>query len=70
MNGKGGMRLHIDPPSNRPFLDGNKRIAFAATDIFLRINGSRINKPPMDIYGDMMTMFDTGKFNIAPIEPW
>jgi death on curing protein len=55
---------------NHPFLDGNKRIAFAATDIFLRINGSRINKPPMDIYSDMMKMFDTGTFNIAHIEPW
>jgi death on curing protein len=55
---------------NHPFLDGNKRIAFAATDIFLRINGSRINKRPMDIYSDMMKMFDTGKFNIAHIEPW
>jgi death on curing protein len=55
---------------NHPFLDGNKRIAFAATDIFLRINGSRITKPPMDIYSDMMKMFDTGTFNIAHIEPW
>ncbi len=55
---------------NHPFLDGNKRIAFAATDIFLRINGARIYKPPMDIYSDMMKMFDTGTFNIAHIEPW
>jgi death on curing protein len=55
---------------NHPFLDGNKRIAFAAADIFLRINGSRIYKPPMDIYSDMMKMFDTGTFNIAHIEPW
>jgi death on curing protein len=55
---------------NHPFLDGNKRIAFAATDIFLRINDSRINKPPMDIYSDMMKMFDAGTFNIAHIEPW
>jgi death on curing protein len=55
---------------NHPFLDGNKRIAFAATDIFLRINGSRINKLPMDVYSDMMKMFDTGTFNIAHIEPW
>jgi death on curing protein len=55
---------------NHPFLDGNKRIAFAATDIFLRINGARIKKPPMDVYSDMMKMFDTGTFNIAHIEPW
>ena len=24
---------------NHPFVDGNKRIAFAAADVFLRING-------------------------------
>lgn len=26
---------------NHPFVDGNKRIAFAAADVFLRINGWR-----------------------------
>jgi death on curing protein len=55
---------------NHPFLDGKKRIAFAATDIFLRINGSRVNKPPKDVYSDMMKMFNAGTFNIAHIEPW
>jgi death-on-curing protein len=24
---------------NHPFVDGNKRVAFAATDVFLRLNG-------------------------------
>ena len=28
---------------NHPFVDGNKRVAFAACDVFLRINGLRIN---------------------------
>jgi death-on-curing protein len=28
--------------SNHPFVDGNKRTAFAACDVFLRINGLRI----------------------------
>ena len=27
---------------NHPFIDGNKRIAFAAADVFLRINGRRV----------------------------
>jgi death-on-curing protein len=27
---------------NRPFVDGNKRVAFFATDVFLRLNGWRI----------------------------
>ena len=28
---------------NHPFLDGNKRTAFAACDVFLRLNGRRIH---------------------------
>lgn len=32
--------------NNHPFVDGNKRIAFAATDVFLRINGWQMNKTP------------------------
>ncbi len=32
---------------NHPFVDGNKRIAFAAADVFLRINGWRLQRAPM-----------------------
>ena len=31
---------------NRAFLDGNERVAFFATDVFLRINGWRIEVDP------------------------
>ena len=55
---------------NHPFVDGNKRIAFAAADVFLRINGWRLSGVPMQIYADMMQMFDTDTFDIAHIEPW
>lgn len=55
---------------NHPFVDGNKRVAFAATDIFLRINGYRISSEPMIIYADMMQMFETGSFDLAHLEPW
>lgn len=55
---------------NHPFIDGNKRVAFAATDIFLRINGYRISSEPMIIYADMMQMFETGTFDLPHLEPW
>lgn len=55
---------------NHPFIDGNKRIAFAATDVFLRINGYRIARPPMKIHADLMRMFDAGTLDIAHLEPW
>ena len=55
---------------NHPFVDGNKRVAFAATDIFLRINGYRIHCESMIIYADMMQMFETGSFDLVHLEPW
>jgi death-on-curing protein len=32
-------------------VDGNKRIAFAAADVFLRINGWRLQRDPMQYSG-------------------
>ena len=55
---------------NHPFVDGNKRIAFAATDVFLRINGWRLRRAPMQIYAEMIQMFESGTFDIAHLEPW
>ena len=31
---------------SHPFVDGNKRVAFAACDVFLRINGWRLHAKP------------------------
>lgn len=28
---------------NHPFVDGNKRVAFFATDVFLRLNGWKLD---------------------------
>lgn len=53
-----------------PFVDGNKRIAFAAADVFLRINGWRLRRPPMQIHAEMMQMLESGTFDIGHIEPW
>lgn len=55
---------------NHPFIDGNKRSAFASVDVFLRLHGYRIVHPPMELYADMMRMFDSGTFDMAHIEPW
>jgi death on curing protein len=55
---------------NHPFLDENKRIAFAAADVFLRINGWRLKRAPMQIHAEMMQMFESGTFDIAHLDPW
>jgi death-on-curing protein len=55
---------------NHPFVDGNKRIAFAAADVFLRINGWCLKRPSMVIHKEMLQLFEAGTFDIAHIEPW
>jgi death-on-curing protein len=55
---------------NHPFLDGNKRVAFAAADVFLRINGWRLRRPPLQIHAEMMRMFDEGNFDFAHLDRW
>ena len=50
---------------NHPFIDGNKRVAFAVADTFLRINGYSIRSDSKTIYKNMNTLFesDTFEFN-------
>jgi death-on-curing protein len=55
---------------NHPFVDGNKRIAFAAADVFLRLNGWRLQRVPMQIHTEMMQMFESGTFDTAHLDPW
>ncbi len=55
---------------NHPFVDDNKRIAFAAADVFLRINGWCLKRPPLVIHVEMLQMFEAGTFDIAHLEPW
>lgn len=55
---------------NHPFVDGNKRIAFAAVDVFLRINGWRLQRAPMQVYAEIMQMLESGTFDIARLDPW
>ncbi len=55
---------------NHPFVDGNKRVAFAVTDVFLRINGHRIRGSSGDIHAQLMGMFEAGTFDLAHLEPW
>lgn len=55
---------------NHPFVDGNKRIAFAVADVFLRINGWRLRADPAQIHAEMIAMFEQGRFDLAQLEPW
>jgi death-on-curing protein len=55
---------------NHPFVDGNKRIAFAAADVFLRLNGYRIVGDSMTLHGELIAMFESRTFDFAHLEPW
>lgn len=56
--------------TNHPFVDGNKRVAFAAADVFLRINGWRLQRASVQIYAELMQMFESDTFDIAYLDPW
>ena len=47
---------------NHPFVDGNKRTAFFATDAFLRMNGQSIDCDNREAYEFFMQLFETHSF--------
>jgi death-on-curing protein len=55
---------------NHPFIDGNKRAAFAATYTFLAINGARIIAQPHPTFLFINTRYQTGTFTFDKLVPW
>ena len=55
---------------NHPFIDGNKRTAFAVVDVFLRINCYRIRAGPEAIYHRFMSLLEQGVFDMEHLVPW
>ena len=55
---------------NHPFVDGNKRVAFAIVDVFLRINGYTITASSTAIHAQMMRLLKGGTFDMEHLVPW
>jgi death-on-curing protein len=55
---------------NHPCTDGNKRVAFAVTDIFLRINGYKFLISSKQIYKEMISMMESNSVNHQNIYSW
>lgn len=55
---------------NHPFVDGNKRVAYSAMEIFLLINGMRVDATQQQIYRFMMRLFESNKFELSELEKW
>jgi death on curing protein len=55
---------------SHPFADGNKRVAFAVVDVFLRINQHVITANSTAIYDNMMKLMDSGDFDMDHLVGW
>jgi death-on-curing protein len=55
---------------NHPFVDGNKRVAFAVVDVFLRINGYSIAADSKTIDEYMTQLFEARSFQMEHLVPW
>jgi death-on-curing protein len=53
-----------------PFLDGNKRVAFAVLDVFLRINGYTITADSRSVYDHFINLLEQRTFNMEHWVPW
>jgi death on curing protein len=56
--------------NNHAFIDGNKRIAFAAAHTFLMLNGYELRVDPGSAYTFIMDSLATGNFRFAQILQW
>lgn len=56
--------------NNYPFVDGNKRVAFFVTDVFLRLNGQYIDCDSREAYEFFMQLYEMKSFRFAQLLPW
>lgn len=55
---------------NHGFVDGNKRVAVAAADVSLRLNGHYLAADPIDAYDFIDSLFAARDVRLDRIEPW
>lgn len=55
---------------NHPFIDGNKRVAFFATDVFLRLNGWKFKVEADAAHRFLIGLLDRTECDLAHLEPW
>jgi death on curing protein len=55
---------------NHPFIDGNKRTAFAATYTFLVINGAQLTAGSEEAYAFISGLYEAGTFSFDKLVQW
>jgi death-on-curing protein len=65
-----GAALWESLSQNHPFLDGNKRTAFAATITFLAINSTRLTANADETLLILTTLYEAKQFAFNKLVPW
>lgn len=55
---------------NHPFVDGNKRVAFFGTDVFLRLNGWRLMVDPKEAHRTLMGLLESNTADFDHLLEW
>jgi death on curing protein len=55
---------------NHPFIDGNKRTAFAVTYTFLAINGARLEADSDETQDFVLALYEENRFAFDELVPW
>ena len=55
---------------NHPFVDGNKRVAFFATDVFLRLNGWKLAVEDDAAHAFLIGLLEAGTADYEHLSPW
>lgn len=55
---------------NHPFVDGNKRVAFAVMDVFLRINGRVLEVDDDQAHTWLIGLIERHELELATIDAW
>ena len=55
---------------NHPFVDGNKRVAFFAVDVFLRLNGWKLQVEPEPAHAFLIGLLERGVCDFEHLLPW
>jgi death on curing protein len=55
---------------NHPFIDGNKRTAFAAAYTFVAINGARLTADANETYKFLADLYEKNEFTLERLAAW
>ena len=55
---------------NHPFVDGKKRVAFFATDVFLRLNRYKLRVDAHAAHGFLIGLLDNNRCTFNELLPW